>query len=507
MGRAATSASAETPDGAGMAAEPDTELEEALGDLGDPAERFVARVLDAALSRGWRTPDDFVQQFPADVLMRALEDASDLRTRILSEGVGIPNRIAERCSTAAATEALEIALEEGVVAASRILELIPLADRVQRFSGPELWQFCTEGFIDRASSASQRQTREVERLAVVLEAALAEQLVNLSDLASAGRLDQLAKRMPDAELRRAFALAIESALDNMPVQHDAIADLLDVRSLVEGADATELWEELVTQRIARPIGLVTSGMESIVRERSHDLESSPQLRIFPPSEGIPKRIHDDVTKRVSIEELTKGVHEDVTKRVQIVPPPEAIAKRLQIVPPSEDITIELEDEELDDATDPRFHLVLQRGAAQRAADATADRANDADRSRRAAVTEALREIGRLPRNHEYLSLPILRSIGKMYREMKSQRNKGGRAQAIKDSFDNEAHLRVGLLALIELIDPHLDPSSVHEAGSDVLVDILLAQERALWQKAKARGNVKPGSEPLRGRLPPPPPRR
>ena len=484
--------------------EPDTELDEALAELGDPAERFVARVLDAALSRGWRTPDDFVQQFSPDVLMRALEDAPDVRARVLCDGVGLPSKIAERCSTAAATEALEIALEEGFVDASRILELIPLTERVQRLSGPELWQFCTEGFVERASSASQRQTREVERLAVVLDAALVEQLVSLNDLASATRLEDLAKRMPDAELRRAFALAIESALDGMPVQHDAIAELLDVRSLVEGADATELWDEIVTRRIARSIGLVTSGMDSIVRERSHSLESSPQLRIFPPSEGLPKRIHDDVTKRVHIEELTKGVHEDVTKRVQIVPPPEAIAKRLQIVPPSEDVTIELEDEEVDDATDPRFHLVLQRG---REAEAAADRANDADRSRRTAVTEALREIGRLPRNHEYLSLPILRSIGKMYREMRSQRNKAGRAQAIKDSFDNEAHLRVGLLALIELIDPHLDPSSVHEAGSDALVDILLAQERALWQKAKARGNIKPGSEPLRGRLPPPPPRR
>jgi hypothetical protein len=499
-----------------MAEERSVELDHALGQLSDPQERFLARVLESVLARGWRTAEDFLTHFSAEGLMHALEDAPLLRVRILAEGIGIPKKIAERCSTATAAEDLEIALEESVTDADTVLALFPLAERVQRLPAGELWRFCAaDSWLEEAKSAAHRQTRAAERVSVVLEAALAEELVSLSEIASGTRLDELAQRLPDADLRRAFTLAVESALGNLPVDQSAIADLLDVPALVAGVDPADLWNDVVIERVVRPAGFLTVGMPSMVRERSNGFsQSSARLRIAPPT-----RPPDDVTKKgPSPHDVTKRVPsvppppDNVMKRIPTVPPPpdnvmkrpaapppENLTRTLRVAPPIDDVTIEVGDDEVEDATDPNFQLVVQKGALRGAGQAGSTQNTDPDRARRVALTDALRDIGRLPKNHEYLSLPILRGVAKMYRDMKSQRSKGGRAQVIREAFDNDAHLRVGLLAIVELIDPNLDVAQVREASTDTLIDILLAQERALWQKAKASG-----SEPLRGRLPPPP---
>jgi hypothetical protein len=105
--------------------------------------------------------------------------------------------------------------------------------------------------------------------------------------------------------------------------------------------------------------------------------------------------------------------------------------------------------------------------------------------RRSAIEERLRKLDRLPPNHRYLSVAILKSIALMYEEIRKHRGRAARTQCVRSCFANEAHLRAGILALLELLDPS-SSGLLLEASSDELIDALLMQERAIWQRARAR---------------------
>jgi hypothetical protein len=105
--------------------------------------------------------------------------------------------------------------------------------------------------------------------------------------------------------------------------------------------------------------------------------------------------------------------------------------------------------------------------------------------RRSAIEDKLRQLDRLPPNHRYLSVAILKSIVLMYEEIKKHRGRAARAHCVRSCFANEAHLRAGLLALLELLDPS-SSSLLVESASEELIDALLMQERAIWQRARAR---------------------
>jgi hypothetical protein len=97
----------------------------------------------------------------------------------------------------------------------------------------------------------------------------------------------------------------------------------------------------------------------------------------------------------------------------------------------------------------------------------------------------LRNIDRLPPNHRYLSVAILKSIVLMYDEIRKHRGKSARAQCVRSCFANEAHLRAGVLSLLELLDPS-SSGLLADSSSDELIEALLLQERAIWQRARAR---------------------
>src|SRR5688500_7481131 len=64
--------------------------------------RFLAHLMEHAFREGWRTPDDFVKHFPADVIMSALKSAPDLRVAILAAATGIYEEILRRKTPALA---------------------------------------------------------------------------------------------------------------------------------------------------------------------------------------------------------------------------------------------------------------------------------------------------------------------------------------------------------------------------------------------------------------------
>ncbi|MEB2324946.1 MAG: hypothetical protein OZ921_20700, partial [Sorangiineae bacterium] len=113
------------------------------------------------------------------------------------------------------------------------------------------------------------------------------------------------------------------------------------------------------------------------------------------------------------------------------------------------------------------------------------------------VTELLGRIGRLPPNSEYLSLAILRSMALMYEHMKTRRTKAQRAQTVRDSFDNEAHLRIAMTALITMLDASATSGELDKLSPDTLVDRLLREERSIWQRSKRSAEDAPDALPSR----------
>lgn len=195
-----------------------------------------------------------------------------------------------------------------------------------------------------------------------------------------------------------------------------------------------------------------------------------------------------------------------TPRTEPPPLPPTPAKRMFDAPDSlrtpmtsltEDAELEVSDSEIEvetltrnmatPATNPPSapgHDPFPLSGTMRRADRVAPQHSEADR--RQSISAELRAIDRLPPNSDYLSLTILRAIARMYEELPNSKGKAGRSQCVHDAFENESHLRAGLLALLELLNSDLarDNPGLHNLGNSSLVELFLEQERALWQQAR-----------------------
>ena len=497
--------------------------------LRDPRERFLARVLEACFEKRWRTAEDFLQAFPPGVLMDALEAEPEIRVRLLVEA-GIPAKIAARLSPSAAREDLEIAVEENLTTAAVILDLVPIDVRVQRLDSDGLWRFAAEGdWLLRSGQSDQARRAAAERVTAVIEAALTEELITTRDLLNAISAEELAASLSEEQLRTVFVFALQSAQQATPVDEGELLALLDMQKLIADLPIEQTWNRVVIERVASPYGLsavpgapspsnVRASKSGPATERAQRLITPPLPAMrgatpIPPAPGRPVSVPIPPAPGRPV----VSVLEPRTLRQQA---PRARAQTL----PDEAVEVMVEEEaaeELDsdlEYTQPNFTEPVFSGQ-QRPANAgraparsstgeKAPGARGSDGARRRAATDKLRKLGRLPPNHEYLSLAILRSIERMYEEIKTRRGKAARAQCVRECFDNPAHLRTGMLALLELLDPHLVPL-LENGDPDTLIDALLAQERALWQRERAStpAPAPTGLETLPGTRQRPPPSR
>src|SRR4051812_35603290 len=106
-------------------------------------ERFLARVVDYALSDGWRTPKDFLRHFGPRTLMENLSRDEQLRARVLMGATRVNERLAMRKTLASASEDLTLALEEGLTDPDKVVALIPPDDRVRYLDNAKLWTLVT----------------------------------------------------------------------------------------------------------------------------------------------------------------------------------------------------------------------------------------------------------------------------------------------------------------------------------------------------------------------------
>lgn len=469
---------------------------------GGAKERFLRRVVDEALEHGWRTAPEFLRAFPPAVLVESLP--AELRTRLLVEGAKIPAKIAVRHSAAAAREDLEIALDEGLTTAQSLCALIPGEARARHLDAGRLWAFATGGeWLGRAALDEDSRRRAVERIRNIVRFAAAEGLVEEGATLSSIAPSELAARASVPALRRAFALAVESAERGEVLDKEELYDLVGAAQVLEALPPDQLWAEVVLVKIVGPLSLDRLGPQrsaptstplpapnGAATRSAPPPPSSAAKGSLPPPPAAPKSALPAPPRPPSLTARSAtasplppvraplgsaGEDDEPRSRRGGVPRP-APRPRAPLV--SE---VELSEDDLEvERTDP--------GALAAVAAAS-------DGGRRRAVVDRLTGLGRLPPNHEYLSLAILRAIAKMYEELPSHRGKSGRAQCIRGCFDNDAHLRTGMLALLELLDP--DTGHAHgDADGTTLVDALLMAEKSIWQRAKGRRSIPPPPEDM-----------
>jgi hypothetical protein len=426
-------------------------------------ERFLAALIEFALSEGWRTPGDFLRHFGPRVLMQNLAADEALRVRLLTATTRVNDRLAARKTTASAAEDLSIALEEGLTDAGKVLALIPPDDRVRYFDAAQLWAFLTEVEFWKSDNAEpEARDRFVRRVTFLLESALNEGVLRLQDIADGLGFKRIASCLPRAELQRVVEHALSRAREGQRLTEEQLLEAVPLRALMNHIPLEHTWSEVVLNRLARPLQFVRSSGEESARPRrlpppppSRNRASSSKPGRFDPS-LLPEPL---LELQRSLEKISP-------------PPPPPLAAREQrleeLVPVSADDSEETIAVELSTRVDIKAH----RDEEDRQ---YAEAANELER-----VSSSLGRMGRLPPADPELTLPILLSIESLYVELGHTSDDGARYAIVRDAFPNETHLRIALSSLVRLLDPSSRSlESLREADSDSLISLLLFAERRL----------------------------
>jgi hypothetical protein len=387
--------------------------------------RFLARVFSECLRSGWRTPDQFLEWFGPATLEPALEAHPELRVHLLVEVACIPERIARGRSAAAAAQDLQLALEDGRADAARLVEQLPAEALVRTLDGSALWKFATGGqWLIQASIDPSARPVALERLGCILRCALQEELVTLVDLTSNVPLGELSAHATPDQLRGVFQYALWCAESRAVPDPERLLELIQAPDLFSNWPVEHTWKRVIVDQVAIPCGL-----ESLTPPR-RDRDS--HLRLKPPVPPVRMRTGMGTDRG---DEALGSVDEPTLQQPPLCPEPAPMQAKEPV--------------------------------------------------RRSAIEERLRKLDRLPPNHRYLSVAILKSIAVMYDEIRKHRGRVARAQCVRACFANDAHLRAGILALLELLDP-TSSGLLLDSPSEELIDALLMQERAIWQRARSR---------------------
>jgi hypothetical protein len=506
--------------------------------------------MDHAFREGWRTPDDFVKHFPADVIMSALKSAPDLRVAILAAATGIYEEILRRKTPALAAEDLRLALDEGTTSTMQLLTVFSAEDRVRYLDPHRIWDFLAEDHFWQTDADATEEERQgaADRMIFTLSQALQERLLTLRDVLDGLTYDAVADSLSPYELRVVVRHALAKGRDGIGLNEKVLLEVLPLDKLVRTVSLEHMWHEVIIRRLAIPCGLTDLSREER-RNSQAERRSQNELRRWssrppgPPGlpidlvRGMPGQplhtgysagdavtalppsasregggfgntspfgpgvgsganeyaVGDYVTKDyVTNDDLLTAAPPPVTGiRSSLLPPPPRGAgmpgqAHAGSGPGSEDFNAPVMHQAL--MTLPQPALVASRplGAFQQA-EMQDGEGSDRQRQR---VTEHLRAIGRLPPRHANMPAPVLRSIDAMYALLPSATDDIQRKSVIRQAFASENYLRAALLGLIELMDSSVDTSDpvIQEAKIEALIKILLFEE----QRRKETGRFPSG---------------
>jgi hypothetical protein len=484
--------------------------------------RYLAQVMEHAFREGWRTPDDFVKHFPADVIMAALKPAPDLRVAILAAATGIYEEILRRKTPALAAEDLRLALDEGTTSSMQLLSVFSPEDRVRFLDPHRLWDFLAEDRfweLDRDASDELRQSA-VERMTFTLNQALQERLITLRDILEGLTYEAVADSLSPQELRSVVRHALVKGRDGIGLSEKVLLEVLPLDKLVRSVPLEHIWREVVIRRLAVPCGLT-----DLTREAERGSQAAP--RSVAPKSVAPKSVAPKSVVPQSVASRNAAPSQPWSSRPSGPPalpadlvrglpsdqggstmPPSREMSAAGVYPESfasvEDYAVReySEDDDAmtavppsvvapqsqnspgkgrsplsrsslppplapgsgpltDDFNEPLPNQpALTQPSLSRPQPAAAgfDTGAEATDRQRQRVTEHLRAIGRLPPRHTTMPAALLRAIDVMYALLPSATDDIQRKSVIRQAFGNENYLRAALLGLIELMDSSVDTS-------------------------------------------------
>ncbi len=383
------------------------------------AERFLSRVAQHTMKNGWQSPEDFVRHFGPQSLMQALAKADTLRARLLIELANVHAKIASKKSIDSAAEDLRLALEEGITTPSAVLEQFGADDQVRYLKPAALFSHLFEDAFYRATDDAKKE-RAVARLAFLIEVALSENLLTLGQMADGIGFEVIAEHLPTAVLKEVVVGALQGGRQHEPLTEERLLEMVPLVKLLGCLPLEVVWSRVIIERVAKPSGFVEGGA------------ADP---ISPPPEKVPAPESSKGGKKANSKDASQP-------------------------------HIEIESEEGD----------LLVANVESAPMSSPIHPEDEVRTR---TLERLREIERLPPRAEELSTPLLMSIESMYADIFQASTDEERAEAIRDSFPNESHLRSAMLALAELLEPSIDVTRppISDADTDALVKLVVFEER------------------------------
>jgi hypothetical protein len=256
-------------------------------------QRFLAYAIEHSFVCGRRTAHDFIRHFPPRAIMKGLENQAGLRAAILVLTTGLKQKIALKKEWEDAATDLQIALDEGETDAESIVALFDADDRVRYLDAQKIWTFLTEGEFWKAST--NKTTADVARnhVAFMLERALADKLISHRDVVEGVTVEELANRLPKAELGRLIQCALQNADRGSTFTEADLLATTPARTLVQYVPLSHLWDNVVVPKIARRHNYLPESNQpskpEATKPESLDLYDAPKP---PPAQDAPATAKD-----------------------------------------------------------------------------------------------------------------------------------------------------------------------------------------------------------------------
>ncbi len=227
-----------------------------VSSLGQGREAFLAEVSECSLALGERSPEDFIQHFSCEQIMKALGERPQERATILTQATSTHEKIAPRMSAEAAGETLQIALDEGITNPKQIVELFAPDDRQRYLDDAVLWAFTVSGNPGSKGRKGSELDRSRKFIRYVLERALHHKLLDQKELITALTVSRLASLLPPDVL----AGIIEASLNSSSkFTHADLVAVAPPEKLVAHIPVDYVWDKVVAPLIAERHGFLGGG--------------------------------------------------------------------------------------------------------------------------------------------------------------------------------------------------------------------------------------------------------
>lgn len=283
--------------------------------LSQGPQRFLAHVVEHSLSCGRRSPEDFIRHFTPRTIMQGLEHEPALRASIIVHATGLKEKIALKKEWEDATVDLQIALDEGETDAATVVALFSPDDRIRFLDAQQIWGFIVEGDFWKSSSAS-RADGDVARshIAFMLDRALEDRLITHRDIVEGVTVEELATRLPKAELGRLIMQALQSGERGGSFTEADLIATTPPRTLVQYVPLAHVWDSVIVPRIAERHGYVqAASAPELASATQPDQATTPHAPLLSVSAEASKPAAESSFRRADANTKNGGVKETGAK--------------------------------------------------------------------------------------------------------------------------------------------------------------------------------------------------